>query len=847
MSTVTFNVNFFNVNSGWQYLKKQFKINSILLLEKKKRKKLTDDEKLYSFLKHSLLPSTISKKSDKFFVLRNDKKDYINFGFSENISDHNWMVIEVIMNGFIILYFALYYLFNFLDDYQLIEERETLCDKLFNISIFFKFQNMFFNEYYESNDNIQDLSKSYIFDIYYYDTYLDLFNFYLFNDLKMTIFLYNFEKYRYEEALILNNFDVKLAEKFKLTVDYFFFEFLELHNDLYFALCIYEFFVSFSYEDFRYHDINYEFFSKIKVYDDNKLLDVAKYDQSLFRYKTFLNIKNKYWSKKELASYFLTSTYFSFSLKFLRKKKNNIVIKDKKDIGITQKLLHIKYKDLEFNENDKILDLKNFILDYKYYSIKMPIIIFLLYSWYAIYYKRLRYNAYIGGAISYFNEKFSRLHYFIYLNNTRSSNLWKFAPLKYQKLNTVYHFKSYIELKIFNDQFLFYFALKSDLIKYINNDLLKFQNNFRMLLSNEHLKQFLKMKNYIYNNIISLFFNENLTLNAFNYEMLESYTLFMQTPVIKFNKLFSLGRLGFLEYDTLLETVFAFPGEIKALQFFIEEFMIYEYYFSIFKDNINKYFINDFFNYKTILDLKKYNKILTFFNKLIYIVFFLLDPFFFKYFWKRSFPTKWNQMWKIYNYVWTYLFMVKFFYGVENYGVLEFNTKIYSFFMFYLNWRIDTSTSVGINYWSSDMIGFNFIIINMLYKNRFIEIIKQIHLLMNYNNIKNKNKYLYYYYLLNLKNFYFDLLYCNIEYCIIFFFNNKQKFFNLACYYNNITIKDFIFYNFIYRYYVSVVLFQNHYYDDWFYDWNKRILMTYVDNFHKHEGKFFYSKKADII
>jgi len=153
-----------------------------------------------------------------------------------------------------------------------------------------------------------------------------------------------------------------------------------------------------------------------------------------------------------------------------------------------------------------------------------------------------------------------------------------------------------------------------------------------MLLSNEHLKQFLKMQNYIYNNIMSLFFNENLTLNALNYEMLESYTLFMQTPVIKFNTLFSLGRLGFLEYDTLLETVFAFPGEIKALQFFIEEFMIFEYYFNIYKDNINKYFINDFFNYKNILDLKKYNKILTFYNKLIYIVFFLLDPFFFKYF-----------------------------------------------------------------------------------------------------------------------------------------------------------------------------------------------------------------------
>jgi hypothetical protein len=65
--------------------------------------------------------------------------------------------------------------------------------------------------------------------------------------------------------------------------------------------------------------------------------------------------------------------------------------------------------------------------------------------------------------------------------------------------------------------------------------------------------------------------------------------------------------------------------------------------------------------------------------------------------------------------------------------------------------------------------------------------------------------------------------------------------------YNFNSLKDFVFHNFIYRYYVSVVLFQNHFYDDWFYDWNKRILMTYVDNFHKHEGKFFYSKKGDII
>jgi hypothetical protein len=185
---------------------------------------------------------------------------------------------------------------------------------------------------------------------------------------------------------------------------------------------------------------------------------------------------------------------------------------------------------------------------------------------------------------------------------------------------------------MFNDQFLFYFALKSDLKNYLNNDISNYKNNFNILNNNEHYNQFFKVKQLIYNNIISLFFNENLTLNAFNYEMLEAYTLLMQTPVIKFNKLFSLGRLGFLEYDSMLETVFIFPEEKKTLQFYMEDFMIFEYSFNLYNNNLNKIFINDFFNYYNKLDLLKYHKILTFYNKLVYIVFFLLDPFFFKYF-----------------------------------------------------------------------------------------------------------------------------------------------------------------------------------------------------------------------
>jgi hypothetical protein len=74
------------------------------------------------------------------------------------------------------------------------------------------------------------------------------------------------------------------------------------------------------------------------------------------------------------------------------------------------------------NSNNKEFNLKNFILDYKNYSMKMPGVVFLLYSWYCVYYRQLRYNQYIG-AHPFFTEYFSRMNYFIRLNNTRSQNL----------------------------------------------------------------------------------------------------------------------------------------------------------------------------------------------------------------------------------------------------------------------------------------------------------------------------------------------------------------------------------------------------------------------------------------
>jgi hypothetical protein len=113
-----------------------------------------------------------------------------------------------------------------------------------------------------------------------------------------------------------------------MTVDYFDFDFLDNQIDLYLAFCVYEFFSTFTYLNFIFHDFNNDYFGRLLVYEDNLLEETSKYDPKFFRYKTFLNKKyNKKILSNDLHTYFLTSTYFSFCLEFLkkRKKKNRII------------------------------------------------------------------------------------------------------------------------------------------------------------------------------------------------------------------------------------------------------------------------------------------------------------------------------------------------------------------------------------------------------------------------------------------------------------------------------------------------------------------------------------------
>jgi hypothetical protein len=121
-----------------------------------------------------------------------------------------------------------------------------------------------------------------------------------------------------------------------------------------------------------------------------------------------------------------------------------------------------------------------------------------------------------------------------------------------------------------------------------------------------------------------------------------------------------------------------------------------------------------------------------------------------------------------------------------------------------------------VNNYKSLFIAYDFISINLIYKTRFLELIKQINFVIYQKQGKyfNNLKFHFSYYLTVLRNYYFTLLYHNIEYLLLFFFLNKQSYINLV--YNNKinSFKGFIYSNFIYRYYIYNILIETHYYKD---------------------------------
>jgi hypothetical protein len=128
------------------------------------------------------------------YVIENTKREYLTGKFRYFLTPKNRVVIKILMRGFFLIYLAIFYAYRFLDDLQ-----NTRIPQLHNINIFNYFNNNYFNKYYFSNKFLKCITKSYLLDSQYYDTFINNFNLYILYHLKLLNVLLHFEDYKYEE------------------------------------------------------------------------------------------------------------------------------------------------------------------------------------------------------------------------------------------------------------------------------------------------------------------------------------------------------------------------------------------------------------------------------------------------------------------------------------------------------------------------------------------------------------------------------------------------------------------------------------------------------------------------
>jgi hypothetical protein len=85
------------------------------------------------------------------------------------------------------------------------------------------------------------------------------------------------------------------------------------------------------------------------------------------------------------------------------------------------------------SSNINKLDYYNYIMDIRSFTVKIPYLFFLLYSWYTVYYRNCRYNLYIRG-FNFFDEYICKMKVFILRNNPYGKNKTKMPLFYFQRL-----------------------------------------------------------------------------------------------------------------------------------------------------------------------------------------------------------------------------------------------------------------------------------------------------------------------------------------------------------------------------------------------------------------------------
>ena len=120
-----------------------------------------------------------------------------------------------------------------------------------------------------------------------------------------------------------------------------------------------------------------------------------------------------------------------------------------------------------------------------------------------------------------------------------------------------------------------------------------------------------------------------------------------------------------------------------------------------------------------------------------------------------------------------------------------------------------------------------------VYANEFSDIYNKLIQLFNF--------YEYYKYLMSFKDFFFQLMYENVEYCLILIFMNIKKL-NISNNFSFLNKRNKIINNFIYRKYMFYTWLEYRYYDDLFDDLIFFEKGAYSEKLSKWILRYFYSK-----
>jgi hypothetical protein len=162
----------------------------------KHKEKLAREQRFCSFFKHSLLPRRLIYKFD--IVIQNNKQQYLTGKTSSFFTPRNQQIIKILMRMYMLIYLGILYSYRFIDRKQIIH-----IEKLHDISIFNYFNNTNFKEYYNNNNILQLISKSYCLDSSFHFNFINYYNLSLFLYLNRFEVFFNFEYFKYEDDKIL--------------------------------------------------------------------------------------------------------------------------------------------------------------------------------------------------------------------------------------------------------------------------------------------------------------------------------------------------------------------------------------------------------------------------------------------------------------------------------------------------------------------------------------------------------------------------------------------------------------------------------------------------------------------